>query len=88
MVSPGFDPRPLLSVQIAIDGFRNDRAVSPGFDPRPLLSGYVRVNRPQGVLVSPGFDPRPLLSEDLDVQVNDFSVRVAGVRPPAFVERL
>ena len=37
--------------------------------------------------MSPGFDPRPLLSDDGRRDDVDAEAGVAGVRPPAFVER-
>ena len=61
--------------------------LSPGFTPRPSLSDDQRHALPPGGRLSPGFTPRPSLSERA---VRRFACRpaaVAGVHPPAFVER-
>ena len=61
--------------------------VSPGFNPRPSLSGARAGNQCHGAPVSPGFNPRPSLSVRDIADEADVQAGVAGVQPPAFVER-
>ena len=85
-VSPGFIPRPSLSGS-AVTVTDQARRVSPGFIPRPSLSvkrsGLCRSH----AVVSPGFIPRPSLSVMHEREHAGLGVGVAGVHPPAFVER-
>ena len=86
-VSPGFTPRPWLSVPRPRRESRRCH-VSPGFTPRPWLSGDDRVLAPHvRGRVSPGFTPRPWLSGDASLRHRFRSTRVAGVHAPALVER-
>ena len=89
-MSPGFTPRPSLSVRVAAsDQAEAVDRVSPGFTPRPSLSG-VEWSPPRVSLVgvSPGFTPRPSLSAVARGRVPSLRPGgVAGVHAPAFVER-
>ena len=61
--------------------------VSPGLIPRPLLSVDPGTGGSNGSVVSPGLIPRPLLSVVNGKYPKWVVMRVAGVNPPAFVER-
>ena len=86
VVSPGFEPRPSLSV-VGCKIIRDYLVVSPGFEPRPSLSVRDRPVRERHGLVSPGFEPRPSLSAYAAANLREVLAGVAGVRTPAFVER-
>ena len=86
-VSPGCVPRPSLSVG------RHQRdprlsVVSPGCVPRPSLSGLRDQRRDRRGRVSPGCLPRPSLSVRRHRPAQCPARGVAGVRAPAFVERV
>ena len=87
-VSPGFEPRPSLSDRDpGIAGAPAD--VSPGFEPRPSLSVDGADGCSQLSHVSPGFEPRPSLSAPGGPAAGGWGgAGVAGVRTPAFVERV
>ena len=94
-MSPGFTPRPLLSVLplgVAPYTILVRRRVAgvhaPAFVERTMASRLRRSRN--SAKVSPGFTPRPLLS-GLGGEVRDrveVPTRVAGVHAPAFVERM
>ena len=86
-VSPGFTPRPSLSV----DGVRPPRdldPVSPGFTPRPSLSVRVqpRVRVPCVERVA-GVHAPAFVERSGGGRPRTWTPRVAGVHAPAFVER-
>ena len=87
LVSPGWEPRPSLSVFQRHPVIEGPVVVSPGWEPRPSLSAGSIGRWPYARRVSPGWEPRPSLSAGGRPSVERARGRVAGVGAPAFVER-
>ena len=86
-MSPGFTPRPSLSVPRARLLGGNSYGVAGVHAPAFVERGQTGKQRSSPV-VSPGFTPRPSLSV-IDQQERQHGNRsVAGVHAPAFVERV
>ena len=86
-MSPGFTPRPSLSVVDGPPRPPGPPPVSPGFTPRPSLSGVVQSAGASTVPGVAGVHAPAFVERSPPAPQPDRHGRVAGVHAPAFVER-
>ena len=86
-VSPGFTPRPSLSV-LPRGRLPGAGRVSPGFTPRPSLSGAPGHRIGEGAACVAGVHAPAFVERTTRVSTPPAPSCVAGVHAPAFVERV